>query len=219
MPQGKALAIRIGLFAIVAFVAIWFGYQTIKEGRELPVYSPSELNPELVDSTMQDVSSGHTIKEFSFVNQEGDTLTRDYLKDKVTVVNFFFTTCQGICPEMNSHVHEVVEEYEDNDRVQFLSHTVDPSYDSVPVLNQYAQQFGADPSKWSFVTGSKQEIYRMARQSYFAVKSEGDGGKSDFIHTENLILVDPQGRLRGFYDGTSDEDVGRLMEDVEVLLD
>ncbi len=216
--MNRPLLLRVGLFAAIALVAVYIGYRVILQGKELPVYSPSELNEELVDSTLQDRSHGHRIGDFAFVDQTGDTVTRDILNDHIAVVNFFFTTCRNICPRMNGLLQEVVQEYQGEDRVIFLSHTVDPEYDTVEVLQDYAEERDADPKHWKFLTGRKKEIYEMARRSYFVAKTEGEGGKSDFIHTENIVLVDQKGRLRGFYDGTSEKDMERLSRDIEILL-
>lgn len=220
MGQNKALLIRVGAFAVVAMVAIYFGYRIIEEGKELPVYSPSELSPELVDSSKRDIDSGHRIEEFRLIDQHGDTITRADMEGRITVVNFFFTSCQGICPNMNGNLEKVVSTYEGNEKVQFFSHSVDPSYDSVEVLKDYAKRFDHTDDKWHFLTGEKEAIYRLARGSYFAVKprSEAEDAESDFIHTENVVLVDEKGRLRGFYDGTSQESMDELVSDIEVLL-
>ena len=105
------------------------------------------------------------------------------------------------------------------DGVRILSHSVTPVADSVSVLSSYADKHGADPSLWWFLTGPKDEIYTLARKSYFACLDEGDGGYQDFVHTENVVLVDPQGRLRGFYDGTKEEDISQLYMDLERLIE
>ncbi len=218
MSRNRALLIRILIFGAIAFGAIYIGSQIIREGKELPVYSPSELNPELVDSSMQDVQSGHRIDDFMLLDQHGDTITRSDMEGKVNVINFFFTSCQGICPKMNSNLNEVAGAFKGNGKVNFFSHTVDPSYDTVGVLKEYAQKYEHTGEQWHFLTGSKETIYDLARGSYFAVRTKGSGGKSDFIHTENVILVDGKGRLRGFYDGTSDRSMEKLKKDIRILL-
>lgn len=220
MGRNKALAIRVGIFAVIALVAIYIGSTIIEEGKDLPVYAPSDLRPELVDSSKQDLKKGHRVGDFRLLDQHGDTITRKDLEGKVTVVNFFFTSCQGICPDMNSNIQRVVNSYADNDQVQFFSHSVDPSYDTVEVLEEYAERFDHTEESWHFLTGDKSEIYDLARRSYFAVKpkTEGEDIESDFIHTENVILIDGKGRLRGYYNGTSKEDMEKLKADIEVLL-
>lgn len=218
MNTTRALLIRIGVFFLIVIAAIIIAYQVMQDGRDLPVLSPNQINEELVDSTMQDVQSGHRIADFELLDQHGDTITHKDLEGKVTVVNFFFTSCQGICPEMNGNIEEVAGSFEGNEKVQFFSHTVDPSYDTVDVLAEYAEGFEHTGKQWHFLTGPKKAIYKLARRSYFAVRSEGEGDESDFIHTENVILVDGKGRLRGYYDGTLPEDMERLEEGIRILL-
>jgi protein SCO1/2 len=183
----------------------------------LKIYKPSDLNPELVDDDLKN-NTPHRIADFKLINQLGDTITFKNLEGKIYVADFFFTTCPTICPKMSDQMYRVYQKYKDNPDVLILSHTVMPEVDSVPVLKAYAEKYGADANKWIFLTGPKEEIYRLARKSYFAVISEGDGGLSDFIHTENFILVDKQKRIRGFYDGTSKEDVDRLIKEISYLL-
>ncbi len=221
MGRNKALIIRVALFATIALIAIYIGYRVILQGKELGVVSPADITKEsLVDSTMRDIQSGHTVNDFQLLDQHGDTITRADLKGKITVVNFFFTTCQGICPEMNGNISGVVDAFSGREKVQFFSHTVDPSYDTVEVLKDYAEQFDHTEEQWHFLTGSKQEIYRLARRSYFAVQSKekAEGEESDFIHTENVILVGPELRLRKFYNGTSPKEMEKLKEDIRILL-
>lgn len=183
----------------------------------LKIYKPSDINPELVDKDQQS-NKPHRIADFKLVNQNGDTVTLKNLDGKIYVADFFFTTCPTICPKMSDQMHRVYEKYLNNPNVVIVSHTVMPEVDSVPVLKAYADKYHANAEKWIFLTGPKEEIYQLARKSYFAVITEGDGGVSDFIHTENFILVDKQKRIRGFYDGTSKEDVDRLIKEIVYLL-
>ena len=113
----------------------------------------------------------------------------------------------------------IYEEFKDNDAILLLSHTVMPVADSVPVLNEYAKKLGVSSDKWKFVTGDKKQIYDLARKTYFAAVTKGDGGVNDFVHTENFVLVDKEKRLRGFYDGTSKKDIDRLITDSYALLE
>ena len=144
--------------------------------------------------------------------------TENDFRNKIYVTDFFFVTCPTICPKMTDQMHRVYEEFKENDDILFLSHTVMPEADSVPVLKDYAEKLKVDVKKWKFVTGDKKQIYNLARKTYFAAVTEGDGGVNDFIHTENFVLVDKEKRLRGFYDGTSKKDVDRLIEDINALL-
>ena len=189
------------------------------ENNVLRVYNPADVNPTLVDPSVQDVNKDHTIADFSFQNQLGNTITKVDVKGKIFVTDFFFTTCGGICPEMSTQLQRVQQEFSDDDNFMILSHTVNPSIDTVETLYKYAQRFEADSSKWWFLTGSKKDLYTMARKSYLIVPDEADpnfdhGGESDFLHTENFVLIDPDGRIRGFYDGTNPNEINELFRGV-----
>jgi protein SCO1/2 len=213
----KALVVRLSLFLVIFFAGVIIGSEIIKKGKKLPIYNPSQLNPRLVDESLRNKTHGHTVSDFKLVNQLGDTITHQKLENKIYVANFFFATCQTICPKMNGNLLQVQEAYKNDEHVQILSFSVTPQIDSVSVLHHYALQMGIDSSKWYLLTGDKKQIYNLARKSYFAVLDEGDGGVQDFIHTENVILVDPKRRIRGYYDGTSKEDIEQLIEDIEIL--
>lgn len=212
----KYYAIGVVLFS-VAFLAI--SYQLLKPQKTLPIYNPSDVNPELVDSTVQHVSKYHTIADFKFTNQNGETVTQKKYEGKIYVADFFFTTCPTICPIMQDNMVVLQQEFKDNPKVMFLSHTVMPHIDSVPVLKKYAIEKGVIDSKWNLVTGDKKDIFYIARKSYLAVKTENEGELYDMVHTENFILVDEQKRVRGFYDGTNKEEIKRLSEDIRFLLE
>lgn len=179
--------------------------------------NPADVNPELVDSTMQHVSKYHTIADFSFTNQNGKTITQKDYEGKIYVADFFFTTCQTICPVMTRNMVEVQKAIVNNPKVMLLSHSVLPDIDSVPVLKKYAIEKGVIDSKWNLVTGDKKDIYGIARKSYLAVKTGKPEELYDMVHTENFVLVDAQRRVRGFYDGTKKEDIKRLIEDINWL--
>jgi len=213
----KADILKIGLFLVVLFIGIGVVYMMNLDSRTLPIYNPVDLNPALVDSSKQKVTKNHQVAGFSLINQLGETVTEAIVKDKIYVADFFFTTCQTICPKMSTQMQRVQEEFIDDDEVMILSHTVYPENDSVEVLKDYAEEYGVDINKWVLLTGDKKHIYDLARTSYFAVTTKGSGDAEDFIHTENFILVDKDKRLRGFYDGTSPEDIDRLIEDIHIL--
>lgn len=212
---------RYKTFAIVLFilsVIIVYVIYTLKVPEErLPVYQPDMVNAELVDSTVQYVRKYHKIADFRLVNQNGDTITQDYYKDKIYIADFFFTTCLTICPVMTDHMLQIQKEIKDDEEVLLLSHTVFPVADSVPVLKKYALEKGVIDEKWNLVTGDKKQIYDLARKSYLATKSTGDGGPYDMIHTENFVLVDKNRQIRGFYDGTDPGAIEQLMHDLKVL--
>ena len=198
-------------------ITISLFYSALKPSKTLPIYNPADVNPELVDSTMQYKSKYHTIADFSFVNQNGDTITQKDYEGKIYVADFFFTTCGSICPKMTANLADVQKAVLNNPKVKLLSHTVFPETDSVPVLKAYAIKNGVVDSKWNLVTGDKKEIYTMARKSYLAVKLGRPDQLYDMVHTENFVLVDQKRRVRGFYDGTKKEDIQKLIEDINFL--
>ena len=160
----------------------------------------------------------HTIGNFSFTNQDGKTVTEKDFNNSVYVADFFFTTCHSICPIMSSQMEKVYEKYKGNMNVKFLSHTVDPEIDTVEQLKRYAIKHNADANQWSFVTGSKKDLYAIARTGYLLNAEQGDGGPDDFIHTQNFALIDKEKRIRGFYDGTDSTDMNQLTKDIGLLL-
>ena len=206
----------IGLF-VFSVVTIALFYNALKPEKELPIFNPSDVNSELVDSTVQHVGKYHTIADFSFTNQNGKTITQKDYEGKIYVADFFFTTCQTICPIMTTNMTEVQKAFSKNPKVMILSHTVTPEIDSFPVLKQYALKQNVDDSKWNMVTGDKKDIYYIARKSYLAVKTGKPEEMYDMVHTENFVLVDTKRRVRGFYDGTKKEDIQKLIEDIAFL--
>jgi protein SCO1/2 len=217
----KSLLYKYRKFFIVlivfSVVTISLFYSALKPQKTLPIYNPSDVNPELVDSTIQYKSKYHTIADFSFVNQNGDTITQKNYEGKIYVADFFFTTCGSICPKMSTNLSEVQKAVLNNPKVMLLSHTVFPEVDSVSVLKAYAIKYGVVDSKWNLVTGDKKEIYTMARKSYLAVKLGRPDQLYDMVHTENFVLVDQKRRVRGFYDGTNKEEIKRLIDDINFL--
>ncbi|KUJ61090.1 cytochrome C oxidase assembly protein [Flavobacteriaceae bacterium CRH] len=202
---------------LFSVVTISLFYSALKPQKTLPIFNPADVNPELVDSTVQYKSKYHTIADFSFVNQNGDTITQKNYEGKIYVADFFFTTCGSICPKMSTNLSEVQKAVLNNPKVMLLSHTVFPEVDSVSVLKAYAVKYGVVDSKWNLVTGDKKEIYKMARKSYLAVKQGRPDQLYDMVHTENFVLVDQKRRVRGFYDGTNKEEIKRLLEDIDFL--
>lgn len=197
-------------FILIAFVAAVVLQACNEEEplRYLPIYGPTDENNK----------SNHKVGDFSLTSQEGKVITQKDFDDKIYVADFFFTTCHNICPIMSGQMERVYDKYKDNSTVMFLSHSVNPEFDSVPVLAKYAAAHHAAASKWIFVTGDKKQIYDLARNSYLVTATEGDGGPDDFVHTQNFALVDKDKRIRGYYDGTDSTDVSKLMLDMDLLL-
>ena len=201
---------------VLSAVIITIMYQALDPKEVLPIYQPEDVTAELVDSTVQHVRKYHTIADFSLTNQNGKTVTQKDYEDKIYVADFFFTTCQTICPIMTDHMVEIQKQLKNDREVLLLSHSVTPDIDSVAQLKKYALEKGVNDAKWNLVTGEKKQIYELARKSYLAAK-DVPFSEYDLIHTENFVLVDKKRRIRGFYDGTNPEDISKLLEDIEVL--
>jgi len=204
----------MAVFSVGMIIAI---YNLLTPTKKLPVFNPSDVNPKLVDESVFHVRRNHKVADFKLINQNGDTITQDSYADKIYVTDFFFTRCMTICPIMTNNIGKLQEVFKNDDDILFLSLSVTPVIDSVSVLKEYAILKGVNDAKWNITTGDKKHIYDLARKSYFAVLEEGDGGLQDFIHTENFILVDKRKQIRGFYDGTNNEDIERLILDIRIL--
>lgn len=200
-------------------------YTLLKPQKTLPIFTPKNVNPQLVDTTVQHVGYNHRIADFKFTNQNGKTITQEDYKDKIYVAEFFFTTCPTICPIMTENMVWLQDKIKDMPDVLLLSHTVTPDIDSVPVLKKYALEKGVLDNKWNLVTGNKKDIYYIARKSYLAVETGKPEELYDMVHTENFVLIDKKGRIRGFYDGTNldkttddgTKNVTQLLEDIKWL--
>lgn len=213
----KKLLFPLAIFVLL-IIAVYFYVQVHTANSEPPIYNPADLNPALVDLSLHGLDMGHRVMDFSLINQDGDTITQADYKGIIYVADFFFTRCPSICPVMSNNMAQLQEIFKDEDKLKLLSLSVTPEYDSVSVLKKYALKYRADVSKWNITTGNKELIYTLARKSYFAVLDEGDGGMQDFIHTPNFILVDTLKQIRGIYDGTKKEEITRLVDDINSLL-
>ena len=205
------------VFLIISIVILSIIYNKLNVYQPLPVYQPAMVSTELVDSTIQYQKKYHKIADFSLINQNGKIITQADYKDKIYVADFFFTTCQTICPIMTTNMAAIQKEIMDDNEVMLLSHSVTPQIDDVVQLKKYALEKGVDDKKWNLVTGDKKQIYELARKSYLAVKTVGNGDEYDMIHTENFMLIDKKRQIRGFYDGTNKEDIERLLDDIKIL--
>ncbi len=212
MSPGKTFRIIV-VINIFSFLSC---NQIIKE--ELPIYNPSDFNPELVDISLQKTNQNHTVADFELINQNGKTITQEDYNNHVYVVDFIFTRCLGICPVMTNNMGKLQKEFLKNDEIKFLSISVTPDIDRVAVLKQYAADNGVIDAKWNITTGNKKHIYELARKSYFAVVEQGDGELQDFIHTPNFILIDKVKQIRGIYDGTVDNEMLRIAGDIKTLI-
>lgn len=208
---------------VIMGIAIAYYFTSTKANeKKLPVIQPKDLKEEMVNPELLNVGIGHRIGDFSLLNQNGKTINLDEVKGKVFVAEYFFTTCQSICPKMTAQMTRVQKKFKGEEDFKILSFTVHPEYDTVEVMKAYAEKHNAVEGQWHFLTGDKDELYHLARNSFFVLKPAeaanlGDAG-SDFIHTNNFVLVDQQLRIRGYYDGTSITEVNELMEDIQILL-
>jgi protein SCO1/2 len=159
----------------------------------------------------------HAVPSFSFINQDGKTISDKDVDGKIYVASFFFATCPTICPKMNENLRGVTENFKKLPDIKFLSFTVNPENDSVPVLKEYAAKRNADSTQWWFLTGNKDSIYALASKGYLVPAASGKTA-ADFFHSQNFILVDKEKHIRGFYDGMKDADVRKLNDEIKVLL-
>jgi protein SCO1/2 len=205
------------LMVFFAIGIITLMYTIAFEEENLPVYNPTDFNPELVDASLRKTESQHTVAAFELVNHNGKTITEKDYENKIYVTDFFFTRCPSICPIMSNNMEKLQQAFLEDKEVMLLSMSVTPIMDSIPILKKYAEKHGVVDSKWNIATGDKKHIYNLARKSYFAVVDQGDGGLQDFIHTPNFILVDKEKRIRGVYDGTKDDEIERITQDIALL--
>ena len=203
--------------AVISALILILFYNILKPQIILPIYQPAQVNAALVDTDIQYKKKYHKIADFKLVNQNGDTITQANYKGKIYVADFFFTRCQTICPIMTDHMYKIQQKTLLDPDVMLLSHSVTPEIDSVAQLRRYALKKGVLASKWNLVTGDKKQIYDLARSSYLAVKTTGETGVYDMIHTENFMLIDPKKQIRGFYDGTDPKAIESLLDDIKVL--
>ena len=220
MFKYKKLSVFFVGLLLVVFIAIY----TLLNRKTLSVITPRDVNPELVDSLVQHIGYNHKIAPFAFTNQNGNKVTNKDYEGKIYVADFFFTTCQTICPKMTDNMVWLQDKIKDNPKVKLLSHSVFPDEDTVEVLKKYAKEKGVLDAKWNLVTGNQQEIYKIARQSYLVVKTGKPEELYDMVHTENFVLVDQKGRIRGFYNGLNidktvkgEKNLTQLLEDIEFL--
>lgn len=217
MKKNKVVIFLSVFFILLAAVFMGIYYKNFLTQSRKPLALP----------VLGDVS--HKVRDFSFVNQDSQIVTRADVAGKILVIEYFFTTCKGICPIMNEQMSRVYDEFKNNNEVVILSHTVDPKRDTVGALKAYAQRYGADGKRWMFLTGDKKELYDQARYSYLvtAADSSATDISADFIHTNNFVLVDPEGRVRAHqnkkdgnvypYDGTDPTSVTEMIADIHQL--
>ena len=204
----------MSFFSIIVITSFYF---ILQPKVSLPIYSPSMVSEELVEEDIRYVKKYHSISNFSLTNQNGELINQEFYQNKIYIADFFFTTCPDICTKMTENMGYLQNELKNQTDVLLVSFSVTPNIDSVSVLRAYADLKGVDDSKWNLFTGSKKDIYELARKSFLVAKNDGDGGKYDMIHTENFVLIDKENRIRGFYDGTNEVEMNKLLKDVKIL--
>jgi len=214
----KRYKIFIITMIILSVIIMTLIYSQLKPQKKLAYFKAKNLNRALVDSTLQYSKKKQRIGDFSLINQNNDTITQDFYKGKIYIADFFFTTCQTICPIMTEHMLEIQQKLKEDTEIKLLSHSVIPTYDTPQILKKYAIEKGVDDHRWNLVTGSKKEIFTLARKHYLAVKDiPGTEDDLDMVHTENFMLIDKKGYIRGYYDGTNDKAIQNLLIDIEIL--
>ena len=194
---------------LICSIVFYFGCTEKKSSVLLPIYGEKKI---IAGDTIY-----HQIASFNLTNQIGQVVNQNTTKNKIYIANFFFASCQSICPMMSNQLQEVQKAFLADDSVLILSHSVNPLHDTVAVLNNYADTYGAKTNKWHLLTGNKKQIYDLAKTSYLVNAFEDDGSPEGFLHSELFLLIDKKARIRGMYDGTNTSEVKKLIEDVKLL--
>ena len=194
---------------LICSIVFYFGCSQKKSSVLLPIYGEKKI---IAGDTIY-----HQIASFNLTNQIGQVVNQNTTKNKIYIANFFFATCQSICPMMSNQLQEVQKAFLADDSVLILSHSVNPLHDTVAVLSNYADTYGAKTNKWHLLTGNKKQIYDLAKTSYLVNAFEDDGSPEGFLHSELFLLIDKKSRIRGMYDGTNTAEVKKLIEDVKLL--
>jgi protein SCO1 len=208
------MKIGIGLFFCVSLF-----FYSCENNKKLPILGERDTKSVVLNGKTAIDTIYHTIPDFSFTNQYGKQVTNaDFAGEKIYVSDFFFTSCPTICPKMKTQMNRLYKHFNDNNSVAFLSHTIDPRHDTVPVLQEYAKDLGVSGNQWQFVTGEKEKIYEVGLKGYMATAKEDSTAEGGFIHSGAFILVDKKQRVRGIYDGTKPDEIDKLQDDIEILL-
>lgn len=206
---------KLILFALATTLLLWYQLTKVEDEFELPIFTPSDLRPTLVHPSLVGKTT-HVIPNFSFTNQFGDEVSNEDVKNKLYVANFFFTSCPSICIELTNNLKIVQNAFDDE--IIILSHSVDPEIDTVERLMKYQEINEIDGNNWYLLRGDINEIIKMAQLGYFAIASVDSHVENSLIHTENIVLVDNQQRIRGVYNGTSELEMSYLIDDINKLL-
>lgn len=210
----KNVQMRVAILAV-----IFFGCVSCSEDRKLPILGRRDAVKKIVDGKEVVDTVYQTVPQFSFLNQDSVVLTNDFVKGKIYTADFFFTTCPSICPKVKKNMLKLQEAYKGDDRISFLSHSLDPDYDTPSILKKYAKDLGVETEQWQFLTGDRDKIFELSVQAYYVAAVLDAQAPGGINHSGKIILIDTKGRMRGYYEGTKEEQVDQLIKDVEVLLD
>ena len=211
--QGMVLVCMLLIPVLIFMFLKGFG----KNEYSLPIFFEKGADNPFMECPATDTTQ-HYIPEFSFLNQDGKRIGRAEMQGKITIVDFFFTSCPSICPVMSKEMERVNDMFRDQPNVQIMSISIDPEYDTPEILKEYAEEHNAIPGKWHFLSGPKEETYRLAKCGFIIPLVDGNGVADDFVHTDKFMLIDELGRIRGYYSGTNREDVDLLILETKVLL-
>ncbi|PWT73080.1 MAG: SCO family protein [Bacteroidetes bacterium] len=214
MNQMEKSKRSIWLITLIILITPFLAYALIRSYQtrfdKLPVFGQPKTNK-------NGITKPHLVDNFKLTNQDNEIFSSDQLNDKIVVFGFFFTSCPSVCPKMIKHIKNLQENLARDTHVAFISITVDPAHDDATRLKKYIEKNNIQTKNWSFLTGDKKEIYLLARKSFFLSTIEGDGGEDDFIHSEQLVLVDTRRQIRGYYKGTDEQEVSQLEKDIKKL--
>jgi protein SCO1/2 len=204
---------------IIVFLAVLFVACSNEEKSQIPYYNTPDFTPHFLTATEAEKFIHHRINQFEMSNQLGKKFSDKDLQGKIYVANFIFTKCGKICPEMTAQMKRIDRAFHKNSDVALISFTVTPWLDDVKTLHEFGKKHQISPKNWQLLTGKKEEIYQLARKSFFAEETLGyNKASSEFLHTEHLVLVDQKGRIRGIYNGTLPLDADQCIEDIQEIL-
>ena len=211
-PNSKRFFLVVAVILVLQLPAIFFIISKFNhQVDKLPIYGNKEM-----------ASNGdtiyHKLPDFHFVTQENKPISLDSLAGKIHIADFFFTTCPGICPKLTKNLEKVHAFVNTVSAVHIVSYSIDPKHDSIPVLAAYAKKHRANPAKWSFVWGNQDSIYALATKGYLVTAEQGNGPENGFLHSQKVVLIDKEFRIRGFYDGLNPAELERMIAEIKLLM-
>lgn len=213
MKKFRPFIILFLILGLPLVVYVFMRGFSVQHYKPIKILSPKYANP---DGSLDSLYK--TVGDFSFINQNGETVNRAMYNDKIWVADVFFTTCPGICPKLSNGLHTIQDYFKDDAEVMFLSISVDPETDSVPALRAYADQYEAIDGKWNLITGNKEKLYKFAHEEFFFSATEDENEEIKFVHDNTIRLIDKEGRFRGmYYDGTNQFEVDSVISHIKLL--